>query len=423
MAVQAEDARRRDVGCPFCGLVCDDLTVDGGAGRLRVIGGGCPISRERFADLPSGAQPMVDGRAADLAAAVDRAAGLLRSSRSPVFVVAADVQGARAVLRLADRLGGVVDHPGSEALFRGLRVLQDSGALATTLTEVRNRADVVLIVGPDPSRAVPRFFERCLEPQQTLFGREPLRRAIFRLGPEADDAEGGLSAMVLSCAMERLPAALAALGAMLRSREVADPGVPGLRPDRLAGLAQRLRESRYAVLAWAPALLQMASGDLVAQAMLDIARHLNRTTRCAILPLGGGANLYGVNQVCTWQTGFPLRTSFGSGAPEHDLYRFSARRMIEEGEADTLLWASPFDEPPRCGVPTILLGPPGAAGTQEAAAYVPVGMPGADHEGLVFRTDGVVALRLQALRPSAAPDVATVVRMIEAILSGPEAPQ
>lgn len=421
MDVNKNEAQRRHVGCPFCGLVCDDLSVDDASGRLRVTARGCGLSRERFAGLEITASPTIDGRGADIPAAIARAVDILARSRAPVFVVAADVAGTRAVLSLADRLGGVVDHPQSDALFRGLRVLQDAGALTTTLSEVRNRADLVLIVGPDPSPTMPRFFERCIEPSQTLFGDGPLQRKIFRLGPpvETDATAPGTQVAELACTMEHLPEAVAALAALVKGRKVAVHDTPHFDQDRFIDLAARLKAARYAVVAWAPALFQISGSELIAQALLELARDLTRTTRCSLVPLGGSANLFGVNQVCTWQTGYPIRTAFGRGVPEHDPYRFSASRMVEEGEADALVWISAFDKnppPEREGVPTIVLAPPATPLSRHVAVYMPVGVPGVDHSGEVFRADGVVALRLQAVRATDLPDVASIIVQIGARL-------
>ena len=51
----------------------------------------------------------------------------------------------------------------------------------------------------------------------------------------------------------------------------------------------------------------------------------------------------GVVQTSGWMTGFPVRTSFGRGFPEHDTWRFDATRLIESGEADAALWISAYE--------------------------------------------------------------------------------
>lgn len=426
MVERAHEGRRHDVGCPFCGLICDDLTVDSTAAGLQVAAAGCWLSRRGFEERTAPTPAMVAGQPVAPAAAVRRAADILSRAQSPVFMISADIAGARAALRLADRLGGVVDHPDSEALFRNLRATQDAGAFTTTLSELRNRADLVLVVGPDPAPALPRFYERCVTPERTLLGDQPLRRQLFHLGPAAESVVDGapaLPATELPCAMEDLPATLAALGAVLRGKPTIAPDIPWLDD-----LARSLKAARYAVLVWVPGSFPVAGGDLMAQAMLEIVRTLNLTTRAFTLALGGSGNLFGVSQLCLWQSGYPLRTSFGSGAPEHDIYRFSGRRMVTQGEADALVWISAFGAAPppiNPKVPTIVLAPrlapqPDQPSAHIPAVHIPVGTPGIDHAGQVFRTDVVVALRLAALRDPAAPSVGSVLAEIEAQLSRKE---
>lgn len=424
MVDHALTGRRRDVGCPFCGLNCDDLTLEGGPEGLRVLDGACPISRQGFERPPAPMPPMIDGKAVDPAEAVARAAEILASSRAPVFAVAADVAGTRAALRLADRLGAVVDHTESDGFFRNLRSMQDMGALSTTLSEVRNRADVVLMIGPDPRLAVPRFFERCIEPKRTLFESGGLDRRLYRLGPPSAGEElappyPGVTE--IACALENLPGAIAALNAILRGREPGTGDISAIDLGTLKQVVEQLRAAKYAVIVWAPGLFPLSGGDLLAAGLLDLARHLGLTTRASVLALGGAGNLFGVNQVCTWQSGYPLRTAFASGIPEHDPYRFSARRMVEAEEADALLWISAFapaSPPLRASVPTIVLAPAVSEAARSVAVCIPVGTPGLDHGGQVFRTDGVVALKVSAQRQSSLPEVSSVIAAIEARLQG-----
>ncbi len=409
----AESAgRRHDVGCPFCGLICDDLAIDSTSTGLEVAAAGCPVSRRGFAAPAPSASPMVAGAPAGIDAAVRHAAAMLSQARSPLFMISADVGGTRAALRLADRLGAVVDHPESDALFRNLRVLQDAGAFTTTLSEIRNRADLVLVVGPDPTSAAPRFYERCVMPQKTLLGDAPLNRQLYRLGPPATSGDGEPPMMnLLPCAMEDLPAAIATLGALLRRLPATAPADGGL-----ANLATQLKAARYAVIVWAPGLFSFG-GELIAQALLEIARLLNRSTRATVLALGGGGNLLGVNQVCLWQTGFPLRTSFGGDGPEHDLHRFAGRRMIETGETDALVWISAFGAAaPPTDPPAIVLAPRLAADAPAPAVHLPIGTPGLDHAGQVFRTDLVVSFQLAAMRAATALSAGAALAMIEAAL-------
>jgi formylmethanofuran dehydrogenase subunit B len=56
-------------------------------------------------------------------------------------------------------------------------------------------------------------------------------------------------------------------------------------------------------------------------------------------------------------------------------------------------------------------------GAPEPAVFIPVGTPGLDHAGHLFRTDRVVALPLAGLRTSRLPSVAQAIEAIEGALS------
>jgi formylmethanofuran dehydrogenase subunit B len=420
----SDRALSRDVACPFCALVCDDLAIEVVEDGAIVRGGGCAISKaqfERANSHPTAARTA--GAACPREAAIEVAARILRQARLPVFGgLATDIEGMRGVLALADRIGGVVDHAGSHGLFADLTALRDIGVVTTTFSELRNRADLLLIVGPDPATLLPRFLERCYPHLPTLIDAAPPPRRLIRLGPPAADAAlapAGIDSRLIPCPLEDLAPRLAELRAVLGGRSSRGPAA--VADARLLELAKALKSARYPVIAWATSLLPPGEADLLSLTLAEIVRDLNRTQRAAGLPLGGSENLTGAHQVCLWQSGFPLRTSFATGEPKHDPVLYAAGRLIESGEADALVWISalngtlPPPLPPE--LPLILLAAPGAPpSTQEPAVYLPVGRPGIDHAGQIFRGDGVVALPLAELRSSALPSVGATLSALGAAL-------
>ena len=86
---------------------------------------------------------------------------------------------------------------------------------------------------------------------------------------------------------------------------------------------------------------------------------LNERTRFSSLPLGGNEADITANQVCLWQTGFPVRTSFAGGLIDHDADRYALEALLAHDEIDALVWISSFDAalaPPPSRIPTIVLG-------------------------------------------------------------------
>ncbi|HZP93707.1 MAG TPA: formylmethanofuran dehydrogenase [Burkholderiales bacterium] len=397
----AASAPQSSVGCPFCGLLCDDLTVELAAGAPIVASRGCGKSRQLFAladDGPAGAR--VDGREATTEIALARAAEILRAASQPLLLTAGiDVAGMRALLELADRTGAVVDHANADAMFRNLLVLQDGGWISTTLTEVRNRADLLVSAGTDIVGRFPRFFERCFGDAQAMFV-DGEREAWF-LGAAPAGLPDSIARRATAIAVDRarLGEIFATLRALEAGKALGVAHVAGVPRERLEVLLARMRAARYGVLAWAAADLDFPHAELAIQGMCELVKALNAKGRFAALPLGGTDGDVTAMQVSTWQSGYPLRVSFAGGAPVFDPVRYRARRMLEAGEADAVLFVSALDPacaPPASDAPTIVLGRPGTR-SQQAAVFVPLATPGIHHAGHLYRTDSVVAVRLRKL--------------------------
>ena len=200
--------------CPFCGLLCDDVGVSASdGGTVSVSARGCELSRAGFARQSATGQDSarVGGSAATFEQAVEAAAKILREAVQPLIGgLATDVAGMRAAVELADRCGAVLDHAASTAKFRNLLAFQDRGAITTTLAEVRNRADLLVVVGTDVISRFPRFFERIAAPGGTLFGlKDKDRRSIFLGARPPPDAPGRTD--WIACGQPELPDVLGAL--------------------------------------------------------------------------------------------------------------------------------------------------------------------------------------------------------------------
>ncbi len=415
-----------EVVSPFCGIASDDLTIEVSGLDVKVVSNGDAVTKKGFETPITDTQPRVNGKAVDLATAISKAASLLRASKQSVISgLATDVNGARAVMALADKSRAVIDHYASEGTFRNLLVLQDTGWMNTTLGEVKNRVDLLVVIGSDVEARFPRFFERCVWNEESLFKQDIASREVVFLGkaPSGDAATSpaGKKAEVMACDSADLPEVVSVLRALVAGRTMQASHVGGIDLAALGKLAERLKIAKYGVVAWAAGDLDFDAADATVQTVCEMIKDLNKTTRCSGLPLGGIGGETTANQVSAWQSGYPMRTSFGQGYPDYDPHLYDSARMLAAGEVDTLVWVSSFDvdvTAPLAGLEeaaadTIVLGRSGMAFSREPAVFIPVGTPGIDHAGQVFRTDGVVALPVQKLRDSGLPSVTQVLATIE----------
>lgn len=423
-------AAHTNVPSPFCGLATDDLQIEADGDRVRVVANGDAVTVAGF-ELPvTDRTPRVAGRAAGLDDACERAAELIRDSACPVFSgFGTDVADTRAALALIDRCRGIFDQERAEAGLRNLLVLSDSGWIATTLGEVKNRVDVLVAFGTDIESAFPRFFDRFIWTGETLFDEDPGRREIIYIGKapsgRAAHAPDGRAPMVLPCEADYLPEVAAVLCALLRGTPLQATEVGGLSVDALRRVADRLREARYSVVTWAARQLDFPHAELTIQALCAAVVELNKTTRSAVLPLGGQNGDRTASQVCAWQTGYPTRVDFARGYPHYDPYLNSTARLLQTGEADLLCWISSLGTrpPPQTTVPTIVIARSGIELGYEPEVFIPIGVPGIDHAGLMYRCDNVVAMPLYQLRESGLPTACDVLQRIERLLVAPGSPR
>jgi formylmethanofuran dehydrogenase subunit B len=281
-----------------------------------------------------------------------------------------DVAGARAAIRLARRVGAVLDQEDSGALLRYLDVARDAGIMTITPREAGLRADVLVWVG-DLHINMWGHVARMI--------RGSHKEAIVWLCPDRHRASEEMGQLV-GRAPADLPVVLAALRATLAGRPVGRAPVPA---KTLAKLAAQLQAARFGVVVWSAAF----NDALTTEMLCGLINDLNLKTRFSGVPLPPDDNALGVLQVCGWMSALPPRTGFARGFAEHDPWRFDARRLVESGEADCVLWISAYHSarPPwRSDVPTIALTGRNASFFPRPRVHIEVGRPGLDHSAVQY---------------------------------------
>ena len=410
-----------EVPSPFCGIGTDDLTIRVDGVSLKVIENGCAVNTPAFEQAITDTLPRVEGKEVSLDIAVAKAAALLKDTNQPVIGgCATDVNGMRALLALADRCGAVVDNMNFTGARNNFLALQDSGWMNTTLAEVKNRCDLLLVVGTDLEAFAPRFFEHYLWNKEAMFLDATSNRQVIYLGKapsgNASTSPNGQKAQIFACVSEDLPEVIAVLRALVKDHPIRATSVCGIAVADLQAIANKLKAAKYGVVTWAAGALTYSQAELTVQTLSEMIKDLNNTTRCSGLPLAGKEGDQTANQVCGWTTGYPARTRFSRGYPEYDPFLNDSVLLLASGEADALVWVQAFNVnavPPVTALPTIVVGRSGMTFAKEPDVFIPVGTPGIDHAGHAYRMDNVVAIRLKKLRDSGLPSTAQVLNAIE----------
>lgn len=383
--------------CPFCPLLCDDLTLANLTARCRRLTQSLAHINPQDTTRP----PEINGHPTDQEAALRQATNILSTAHRPLFGgLATDIAGTRAIYKLAAHYGAILDHLHGDTLADTTRALQDRGAFFTTLSEIRSRADLIVVFACEPSQRYPRVYERITEPDRNV--------PIVFVGCNADQAAH--TPHTESILPSHDPFDLLALwSAHLESSRP-------IPHAELATLTERIHTAHYTAFIFEPAALPAPHAALAIEALQRIVKAFNRTTRAGTLALTGDDGALSVNQTTTWLSGFPLRTRVAYGLPlDHDPFRYRTHTLLRRGEIDALLWVSSFTPVPLPAalddnLPVIVLGHPATQlpPRKGATVFIPVATPGIDGGGHLFRIDTSVVARLTAARDSDLPGVATI---------------
>lgn len=389
--------------CPACGLLCDDISGDAIARQQF----SCGKAAKFYARVTTGAEPQVAGRTAPIDEAIKAAADLLKQAKAPLIAGSStDVHGARALVNLSHRTGAAMTHINAGSTLRNMKVLQHRGWQTTTLTEVRNRSDVILMIGTDVVSHNTRFFERVVWVNDAMFTEPAARKIIYLGGDQLNTKPGvapdGRAPEIISCASEFLPEVVATLRALVMDKPVTAETVAGVAVSSLKAVAETLKAAQYATLVWVSKDLHYGHAELTIENITETVVALNQKSRAMGLSMGGSDGDTSVNYAHTWLNGVII------DAPEWESH-------------DAVVWVnsySPDAMPPAGSGPVIVLGAPDSTFDAAPDVFIPVATPGLDCNGQQFRVDGSVTLPLTAAKPSDLPTLSQVVALIEAQLQG-----
>ena len=328
----------------------------------------------------------IRGEAVAFEAAVQEAASALGAARAPVIAgLAADVDALRAAFALAARLGASLDPAGAPSLYADLAALAGAGAVATTSTELLQRADLVLAVGSVAMRSSVVATARSQDPK---IGRGAGARRVLTLdGSNTEHALAPTLALVRAIAAGRYA------------------------PDHPVGeLASALPTARFGVAVYDPQEL----GELGVEMLHGLVADLNETTRFFTLPLADPWQGQAALQVSAWTAGSGPRVGFGKSFPQHDPWRFDAARQARDGEVDAVLWLAAHDAPRPAWIDDLSCVEIVGNADQPASEVVfQVGVPGETSDGVVWdMRRGTLAFASASL-PADRPQAAVVLRAIE----------
>lgn len=332
-----------DVTCTVCGMSCDDIEVLMANDEITTKNA-CTIGDARFQVLLSHDRivyPVVYGERQEWMRAVETAADMLIKAKRPLIFLGGETstEAMAAGIEIAELLGGLVD--GNSSICHGPTImgLQNTGQVGCTLGECRNRSDLSIYWGCNPSESHPRHLSRHSMYNRGFFVEQGSRGRKMIVVDSRLSSTAALADLHVQIKPGSDYELLDALMVALRGEEVneAVEKVTGVSMDTIDKLVDMVKACKFGVI-WMGLGIASTRGKSHNPAIaMRLAQLCNDYTKFVILANRVECNDAGLNQVLTWTTGFPFAVDFSRGYPRYQPGEYTCVDAICRGEVDAVL--------------------------------------------------------------------------------------
>lgn len=394
-----------DATCTFCGCVCDDITlsVDKEENKIVKAKSACVLGKAWFFNhhIEDRPEAMIEGKPVSYDEALDKAAEILLNSKMEVTYGLSDTtcEAQRVAVAITDWIGGTVDtttsvcHGPSGIAFQGV------GEVTCTLGEIKNRADFLIYWGGNPAESHPRHFTKySLMPKGEFVpnGRKD-RYAVLV------DVRKTKTAKAVDQHLQLKPKSDFELAWSLRLIAKGidpDPSVEektGISIETMKEMMDRMKQAKFGAILFGMGLTMTRGKHLNSEAILSLARDMNRYTRFVAKPMRGHGNVTGADNVVTWSTGYPFGVHLGRGYPRFNPGEFTTTDLLARGEADAAMIIASDPMSNFCQdardhfekIPSIVLDPKLSDTARVATVAFTTATYGINVPGTVYRMDDV----------------------------------
>ncbi len=393
----------KDATCTFCGCVCDDMELTVEDNRITKAKNACVLGKAWFFNHHIEDRPdaTIEGKPATYEEAFDVAADILSSAHYPMTYGLSDTtsEAQRVAVAITDWIGGNLDTTTSVCHGPSGMAFQSVGEVTCSLGEIKNRADFLIFWGGNPAESHPRHFTKySLMPKGEFVpnGRKDRTAVLI-------DVRRTKSAKAVDIFLQLKPRSdfeLAwALRGLAKGIDV-NPNVEektGIPLETLKDVMDRMKAAKFGAILFGMGVTMTRGKHLNSEAVLALARDMNRHTRWVAKPMRGHGNVTGADNVVSWSTGYPFGVNLCRGYPRFNPGEFTASDLLARGEADAALIIasdpmSNFSQPARdhlAKIKSVVLDPKLSETAKVATVAFTTATYGINTPGTVYRMDDV----------------------------------
>jgi len=393
-----------NIVCPFCSLHCDDISIDVNDNKLSVKNDLLPSCKEKFEkynrkdfnDQPS----KIKGKETDNKKTTDYCRTLINNSNETLILNASsDVNICREILSSASKINAIVDHINSSIFLKNISLYQRRGYMTTSLTEIKNKSDVIILFSNNMLKLYPRLIEMVIAPKNS-FSVKPKNKKIFIIGDKKNNLD---NCTIKDSRITFIDYKNKDIPLLLQSI-INKENKTQLNNQVFNILLKNIDKSKYLTMLWSTSeFIEYKECDQIIHKISEYIVSLNETSRAACLSMSGNDGDASSIQTTAWISGYPTRVKFTGSYFEFDKDSHNSNQLIESNSIDLVIYINTISSKKLIlnkKHKNIIIGQPATKYNTEPDVFIPCGIPGIDYKGHIFRTDNVVSLPLSEIKIS-----------------------
>jgi len=398
------------VTCSGCSLLCDDVLIQTDGLYIHEVMGACLKGKERFDQITAKnriTHPLIKKNdvleKTTWDEALEKTLDIINKSRNPLLYgfsnssCEAQLNG----IKLAKRIDGFIDSNSTICQGKVLNVSKDTGLTLTTIAEMINNVDTLILWGLNAAESIPRLLNKILFSRgkfrmtgreiKTLIIIDPVKTASFRVMGVRDLA-------LFIDPNKDLELIRVLKDECCNEDSIPSEGVAGLDKGDLKRMLQNLQGSENAVILVGQGVLTTKGNDIIIKELIELIEMINAKQekgRISLVMVGGHYNMAGFDHVALSETGKNQNLQFSKNLVIESNDTIISKINNEDFDCSIIVGTDPISQFPHrlssklVSKPLILIDNRKSGTSQFADVVLPTAITGIECDGLAYRLDQV----------------------------------
>jgi len=398
------------VTCSGCSLLCDDIIIKSDGLYIDEVMGACLKGKERFDQLTAKNRilnPLIrkngELEKASLDEAIEKAINLIKNSSKPLLYGFSTVSCEAQLkgIELARTINGFIDSNSIICQGKILNISKETGITLTTIAEIINKADLLILWGANAAESIPRLLNKTLFSRgkfrmtgreiKTLIAIDPVKTASFGVMGVRDVAlqiEPGKDIDLIRVLKEECCAA----------DSIPKNGIAGIDKDDLKRLLLHLTGAENGIIFIGQGIISSENSANLIKELLELVQLINKKQqkgRISVIMLGGHFNMAGFDHVSLSICGKNHSLQFENNQLSESTDTIISKIEKEDFDCSIIVGTDPISHLPwqlsnkLMAKPLILIDNKRSATSYVADIIIPSAITGIESGGLAYRLDHI----------------------------------